>query len=68
MQNNSFKELDVVKLTHDLNYDGTMYRNGTCGTIVHVYSDGTAYELEVAEPQGVITVYNDDLEKIFQSH
>jgi len=39
------REHDIVVLTEDLSEDGL--QAGDIGTVVHVYRDGTGYEVEV---------------------
>lgn len=44
------KELDVVELTHDIReHDLTA---GQTGTIVHIYENGKAYEVEFVASDG----------------
>jgi len=57
-----FQELDVVKLKEDFHYNQEGYLNlgyfpkGTRGTIVHVYSNGDAYEVEVLDQNNDKTI------------
>ena len=46
----SFRELDVVSTQSTLSIAGHIYPSGSTGTIVHVYGDGRAFEVEFAEP------------------
>ncbi len=57
------KLFDIVELAHDLEAHGL--RAGDWGTIVDVYNDGEAYEVEFLDPQGntidVVTLGNEDV-------
>jgi hypothetical protein len=43
-------ELDLVVLTHDI--EGQGLRRGDVGTVVHMYSDGEAFEVEFVTAEG----------------
>lgn len=43
-------ELDMVALSHDV--DAFALREGDLGTVVHVYPDGLAYEVEFVRADG----------------
>jgi hypothetical protein len=44
------KELDTVVLTHDIAQHGL--KQGDIGTVVHVYQDSAAYEVEFVTGEG----------------
>ncbi|MGQ0604129.1 MAG: DUF4926 domain-containing protein [Anaerolineales bacterium] len=44
------RELDMIVLTHDLS-DNTLQR-GDIGTVVHVYREGAAFEVEFVNGRG----------------
>lgn len=46
----SFKLFDVIALTEDL--PEHRLRRGQVGTIVHVFSDGKAFEVEFSDREG----------------
>jgi hypothetical protein len=48
---NRFKLLDVVALKEDVPEDNLF--SGQVGTIVEVYNNGEAFEVEFIDPQGV---------------
>lgn len=48
-----FKELDIVKLTHNITEYGL--KEGETGAIVNVYNDGEAYEVEFVASDGRTT-------------
>ncbi|KQO70581.1 MULTISPECIES: DUF4926 domain-containing protein [unclassified Methylobacterium] len=49
------RELDDVVLLADARTDdGTLIQAGTEGTVVAVWQDGSAYEVEFAEPEGAL--------------
>ncbi|MCK2055630.1 DUF4926 domain-containing protein [Methylobacterium sp. 37f] len=49
------RELDDVVLLADARTDdGTLIQAGTEGTVVAVWQDGAAYEVEFAEPEGAL--------------
>jgi hypothetical protein len=45
---------DVVLLIDTPTDDGTMIRAGTEGTVVGVWQEGAAFEVEFAEPEGAL--------------
>lgn len=45
-----FEELEVVELTHDIKE--RRLKEGERGTIVEIYNDGEAYEVEFVTPNG----------------
>lgn len=45
-----FKELEVVELAHDIKKHSL--KEGVRGTIVEIYKDGEAYEVEFVAPDG----------------
>ena len=45
-----FNELDVVKLTHKIEESGL--KKGAVGTVVSIYNDGEAYEVEFIKHNG----------------
>lgn len=49
-----FEELDIVELTHDIKKHNL--KEGEKGTIVEVYKDGEAYEVEFVAPDGKTTI------------
>jgi hypothetical protein len=60
-------ELEVVRVTHDIEADGYSVRKDTCGTVVAVYDRGAAYAVEIADPPGgteVVTLRADQIERI----
>jgi len=61
----SVRENDRVRLVSDLSDDDRTYRAGSTGTVVHVYQDGAAYEVEITTPvHGVVTVEEKAIEAI----
>lgn len=57
-----FEELSVVHLSRTLEPGGRALPRGTSGTVVAVYGDGLAYEVEFFEPfHCVLTVESADL-------
>ncbi len=59
-------DLDTVVLTHDINeYD---LKQGDVGTVVHLYSDGEAFEVEFVTAEGktvaLITLAHTDIRHI----
>lgn len=58
-----FEELEVVELTHDIREHNLT--KGKRGTIVEVYKDGEAYEVEFVAPSGrtiaLLTLMPDDI-------
>jgi len=61
------KELDTVVLTHDLLDNGLV--QGDVGAVVHVYSDGNAYEVEFVTAEGktiaVLTLGKQDVRSMY---
>lgn len=59
----NFKLFDVVALTHDLPEENLL--NGQVGTIVEVYNDGEAFEVEFVtvngETYGLLTLRPEQL-------
>ncbi len=45
-------ELSVVALTRDLHVGRIRVKEGTTGTVVHVWNDGVAYEVEFDRSDG----------------
>jgi hypothetical protein len=45
------RELDVVSLTHDITNENL--KAGDTGTVVHIYADGAAYEVEFTDSDGM---------------
>ncbi len=64
-----FKELDTVVLTHD--FDKYNLEKGDIGTIVHVYDEEKAVEVEVVRADGgtlaVLTLEPKDVRNITKS-
>jgi hypothetical protein len=58
-----FRDLDSVLVTIPVTTDdGDLIPAGTEGTIVGIWRDGAAYEVEFAQPPGALaTVASDDL-------
>lgn len=48
-----FEELEIVELTHDIK--GHNLKEGERGTIVEIYKNGEAYEVEFIAPDGKTT-------------
>ena len=61
-----FKEIEVVELAHDIK--GHNLKKGERGTIVEIYKDGEAYEVEFIAPDGktsiLLTLIPDDIRPI----
>ena len=58
----SFDELEVVAITRDTKTDAGMpVRAGTLATVVGVWADGLAYEVEFEAPAGTATMKPEDL-------
>jgi hypothetical protein len=52
-----------VRLTRDVREQGRLHGVGSTGTIVHVYRDGVAFEVEITHPgHDVVTAMADALE------
>lgn len=49
-----FKELEVVELAHDIKEN--KLKEGNRGTVVEIYKDGEAYEVEFISPDGKTSV------------
>lgn len=45
-----YKNLEIIAITHDIPEEGL--KKGNTGTIVEVYNDGKAYEVEFVAPDG----------------
>lgn len=57
-----FRDLDVVRLTEDVRTDEGLFPRGSLGTIVFVYGNAGAYEVEFDAPQAdVVTLREDQL-------
>lgn len=57
-----YAELSVVRLARDLDVEGETLKAGTRGTVVGVYADGAAYEVEFNTPfHAVLTLETADL-------
>ncbi len=59
-------DLDTVVLTHDINeYD---LKQGDVGTVVHLYNDGEAFEVEFVTAEGktvaLLTLAHTDIRRI----
>ncbi|ESA34444.1 hypothetical protein N836_16845 [Leptolyngbya sp. Heron Island J] len=58
------KELDVVTLTRDIKAHGLA--KGSCGAVVHCYSDGKGFEVEftdeLGESSNVLTLERADIQ------
>ena len=61
-----FKELEVVELTHDIKK--YKLKKGDAGTVVLVYREGKAYEIEFVNTEGktvaLLTLNPDDVRSI----
>ena len=61
----SIPELGLVALKQARACDGGMLPEGTTGTVVFVYRDGAAYEVEFEEPfHCVVTLDRDDIHPV----
>lgn len=49
-----FEELEVIELTHDIKEHNL--KEGVRGTIVEIYKDGEAYEVEFITPDGKTSI------------
>lgn len=49
-----FKELEIVELAHDIKEN--KLKEGNRGTVVEIYKDGEAYEVEFISPDGKTSV------------
>lgn len=57
----SIAEFANVRITHDLEHRGRLFRRGTPGVVVHKHNDD-AYEIEFADPSfAVITLTKADI-------
>ncbi len=55
-------ELSRVTLAHNVESESGVIPAGSCGTIMHVYPGGPAYEVEFTSPiHAVATVKADDI-------
>ena len=58
------KELDIVTLTRDIEECGLL--KGSCGAVVHCYSDGRGFEVEFVDGEGeisnVLTLVRSDIQ------
>ena len=65
-----FAELDVVALTHNITEHGLS--NGSRGTIVHLYKNGKAFEVEFIDNEGyliaLITLTQKDVYLVWSKH
>ena len=65
-----FAELDVVALTHNITEHGLS--NGSKGTIVHLYRNGEAFEVEFIDNEGyliaLITLTPKDVRLVWSKH
>ncbi|MFC5554329.1 DUF4926 domain-containing protein [Methylobacterium iners] len=61
----NLRDLDAVVLTADVRTDdGDVMKAGTEGTVVGIWRDGAAYEVEFPEPMGALaTVPADQLRR-----
>jgi hypothetical protein len=57
----SFDELTEVTLIRPVTVHGVAMRAGTRGVVMAAYADGSAYEVEFAEPHVVLTIEGADL-------
>jgi hypothetical protein len=58
----SIEELTTVKLTRPIDTGDRILPAGASGTVVHVYPDGRAYEVEFTRPFHVVaTVAREDV-------
>ena len=61
-----FKELEIVELTHNIKSHNL--KEGTKGTIVEIYNDDKAYEVEFVAPDGktigLLTLMPNDIRPI----
>lgn len=66
MKTRRLKELEIVKLTHDISEHKLL--KGDEGTIVEVYKNGEAYEVEFISKEGktvaLLTLKSDDISSI----
>lgn len=61
----AFRELQVIRISKEVETeDGEKVPSGTCGTIVGVWGQGEAYEVEFTDPIGVATIRADGLNLI----
>lgn len=61
----AFRELQIVRISKEVETeDGEKVSSGTCGTIVGVWGQGEAYEVEFIDPIGVATIRADGLSLI----
>lgn len=54
------EELSLATLARDVEADGRRVPAGSTGTIVYVYRDGVAYEVEFFEPFHCVTMVESD--------
>lgn len=54
-------DLDVVALIDDRVLEGRKFKAGTRGTVVAVYADGYAYDVEFNDYDGIVTVRHQDI-------
>jgi hypothetical protein len=60
--NPGFSELSIVRLDRDFAVNGQVLPAGTAGTVVAVYADGAAYEVEFESPfHAVVTLELTDI-------
>ncbi len=63
------KELDTIVLSHDVEAYGL--KQGDIGAVVHVYKDGSAYEVEFVTGEGetvaVLTLVAQDIRHMNES-
>lgn len=57
---NHYPELSVVCLTRAVETEGSVLPPGACGTIVHVYPDARAYEVEFNRPFHTVATVESD--------
>jgi|HubBroStandDraft_1064217.scaffolds.fasta_scaffold34943_4 hypothetical protein len=59
-------EFEVVRVTHDVEFEGYSVPKDTCGTVVTVYDLGAAYAVEIDDLPGgteVVTIPADQIER-----
>ena len=60
-----FKDLERVRLTCDVSSQQGTLPKGSTGTILMVFAEGEAYEIEFTRPvEAIVTVKSGDLEPV----
>lgn len=66
MKSKVFKELEIVELSHDIPKHNL--KKGEKGTIVEIYKNGEAYEVEFANKEGktiaLLTLMSDSVRRV----